>query len=146
MTSDREIGSMQIENERVVFVETNPATMGEAREQFFQSIGLGTTGLLSQIVTEWWAKIGEESIGYACLTEYANEEVKLLALVIPKYRGTGVGKLMIRLATDQAIRYRKRAIRVNRGDTNEVGLRILEDDEYERPVNEDVLRKELKWQ
>lgn len=92
----------------------------------------------------------EKMIGYGVLTRIAPEEVALRWVISPEYRGLGLGKLMARFGTDQAIRYRQRTITAAIDHKNEIALGILDQEDFEsssQPGQEIVrLKKELKWQ
>ncbi len=150
---ERELGSMQIANERIRVVEKSSDVDKDPQTQFSQ----GWPPLLDDylgatVLTEWWAMTEEQKlIGWATLfvTPGIEESVALWACVAEDRRRSGLGKLMIRMGTDQAIRYRKRTIWAEVLATNAAALSILDDEEFEKQPEAHpgfvVLRKELKW-
>lgn len=142
----RELGSMYIENDVIQILETDPKETEDERKAFFMIVApaIKYYAYDARIVTEWWALVDELPVGYACLTERGKEEVQFFVVVTDERRGVGLGKLMIRFATDQAIRHRKRMIVAIVKNDNRA-YSVLEDEGFE-PVEPGLLRKELKWQ
>lgn len=90
----------------------------------------------------------ERIVGYASLERSGKDDVVLRWVVDLDYRSMGVGKLLARFATDQAIHYRMRTI--SAFTNNEVAIRILEAEMFE-PVPPEIngrihMKKVLKWQ
>lgn len=147
--NEREIGYMQIANERIRVVEPtkgslNPAWpfLPESYREFMEN-------------AIFWEALTDDSndIASAGLLQDAPTDAHVLfwVEVDSKWRGNGLGTLMIRLATDQAIHYRKRSIVTKVPKVNLQAIHLLEDQEFEKlrevveTVDLVVLRKELKW-
>lgn len=147
----RALGGMQIANDRIVVVERELSDQERAPFVIYRDPAL-LADSHAKIYKEWVALTGEQVIvGVGVLFEMGDNEsvVVLSAYVSPDYRRVGLGRLMLRFGTDQAIRYRKRTILAKTTDNNAAALRILEDEDFEKQA--DVLpgyaffKKELKW-
>lgn len=147
--NEREIGHIQIANERIRVIEPTKGSINpewpflpESYREFMEN------AIFWQALTEDGSSIAVAGFLQDTPT---NAHVLFWAEVDPKWRGNGLGALMIRLATDQAIHYRKRSIVTKVPAVNLQAIHLLEDQEFEkmREVVETadlmVLRKELKW-
>lgn len=144
-----EIGSMSIENDRVLIVETNPEMTKELKDEFFVNIPKSDLRCEYQgaiIAAEWLATIDDLLIGIGWLLDISDDWVALFVVVHPERRGVGLGKLMIKLATDMAIRHRKRVILIPVKECNDAAQYILEGEEFELTPDGTMYRKDLKWQ
>ena len=157
--TERLLGHMQIANDKIQIAEV------EFSEDVIRKWYRDAHGSLDgyepkpQNEIEWFAFLthkGNETlphatiVSYAALTPIENNEVRFRWIVSREYRGWGLGKLMARFATDQAIRNRKRAIVIDVEKSNEIALKILEDEEFEVVPHQESgivgMRKELRWQ
>jgi GNAT superfamily N-acetyltransferase len=103
------------------------------------------------LLSKWLALLDDGTeVGYAYLTRHETEDVSLWANVNEDYRGIGLGKLLIRLATDQAIYYRRRRITTIVAESNATAIHILETEDFDKtgdaPEGFVFFKKELKWQ
>ncbi len=94
--------------------------------------------------------VEERIVAYGHMVAAFDEHVYFSCVVHQDYRGVGLGKLMIRLATDLAIRHRKRMVMTRALDSNKKLTDILETEEFEKQEMEaapgtSVWAKELKW-
>jgi ribosomal protein S18 acetylase RimI-like enzyme len=156
---ERELGSMQIAGVTIRVVETTlgPETLSQPRVRFMlmaPSIPLLWVELNGTLIcSEWYARIGEKDVAWAVLLENVKdrtgEGVAIYAAVDDANRRLGLGRFMIRLGTDQAIRYRKRTILAEAENTNEAALKIMDEEEFEVQPEQHpgftLLKKELKW-
>lgn len=165
--SERELGSMQIANERIVITEVPISQESIVVDGVVKSVAIerrspfmdkdAYTPFLHEqrggiIQAEWYAETMEgKVVAWAMIVHGLDgpDTVILFACVTTPYRRLGLGKFMIRLGTDQAIRYRKRTILAEVANTNTVALAIAEDEEFEKQPEAHpgftLLRKELKW-
>lgn len=151
----RELASMQIAGEklRVMEKEFDISETSEFLDTVNPDEGVMPTRGVNVVGKwlEWAAFTGEsEMASWAALFPMVgSDSVILWAAVKPKFRGIGLGKLMIRLATDQAIRYRKRMIIVEVKNDNAPALQILDAEDFEKQpevrAGFTLLKKELKW-
>jgi len=146
----REIASMSIENDRVVILETRPADTVIVRKEFLGKHLGGDFAAKSECIAEWYAVIDEEPIAYAALHESGGQSVVFSVYTPDEYRGLGLGKLMIRCATDLAIVHRQRLITTMVPKTQESAIHILEEDGFDRvpsPSADSVtMVKQLRWE
>lgn len=153
---ERELGTMQIAGKKTVIVETQiTEDSPHGRRSLFRFNPLAP--LMNEmagslISTEWYARSEEgKDVAWGVLIESLKEKdgVVFYASVALDYRRIGLGRFMIRLGTDQAIHYRKRSILVEVESTNEIALKILDEEEFEKQPEQHpgytLLRKELKW-
>lgn len=134
----RELGLMQYENTQIRVVE---ARLKDEEIRKFVPKEKDSNGTEIQ----WFAYVDLNLVAWAEMADYGHDSVWLEVMVLPQYRGVGLGKLMIRIATDLAIRYRKRAISVDMTSDPAVTA-ILEAEEFEEKKDVNHWRKELKWQ
>ncbi len=151
---ERELGNMQIAGEKIRILETQDpedqwgaAWQNNTKIPFFRQIQW--PGFL---VARWQAF---NSAGYAIAEAFlfdcgqGTEVVGFTAEVVEASRNIGLGRFMIRLATDQAIRYRKRTILTEVENSNAAALHILDIEDFEKQPDVHpgftFLKKELKW-
>lgn len=147
--NEREIGHMQIANERIRVIEPTKGSLSpawpflpESYREFMEN------AIFWQALTEDGNSI---AIAGFLQDQPTNEHVLFWVEVDSTWRGNGLGALMIRLATDQAIHYRKRSIVTKVPAVNLQAIHLLEDQEFEKlrgiedTVDLVVLRKSLKW-
>lgn len=150
---ERELGNMQIAGERIVVFENNVApgslvAYSRNTAPLYQSLALSRC----LVVTEWTAILSEESgAASAILIETADDKDAVVfdVFVAESHRRLGLGRFMIRLATDQAIRYRKRTILAEVENTNAGALKILDEEDFEIQPEQHpgytLLKKSLDW-
>lgn len=149
---------MQIANDRIWIMEEDLSMNGPQKEEFLARVRIETPkpfGPIGLVVAMWWAFTDENKIVafghlmHDCPDPQDIETVLLIAHVLESHRHLGLGRFMIRLATDQAIRYRKRAIMAEVENTNEGALKILDEEDFEKQPEQHpgytLLKKELKW-
>lgn len=149
------LGHMQIANDKIQIAEVE-FDEGVVQKWYRDQYGSldGYTGRPADQI-EWFAFIVDNEkkgtiVSYAALVPINDRDVRFRWVVTKEYRGLGLGRLMARFATDEAIRYRKRAIVISLEKSNAIAQRILEDEEFEIVAGEHSgtieMRKELKWQ
>lgn len=151
---------MQIANERIVINEIVPNNEPSSNnDQIWCPFTFSSAPFLfeecppgTEITARWHAALnGTRTIAWGAIIPSINipEGVVLSAIVVNDYRRLGLGRFMIRLATDQAIRYRKRTIMAEVENTNEGALKILDEEDFEKQPEQHpgytLLKKELKW-
>lgn len=147
--NELEIGHMQIANERIRVIEPTKGSLNPAWP-FLPEIYRSFTEnwILWQALTADGKSVASAGL---LQSEPTDDHVLFWAEVDEKWRGNGLGGLMIRLATDQAIHYRKRSVETMVPVAHKTAIHLLEDQEFEKqleiesPVPCVVLRKELKW-
>lgn len=117
--------------------------------QWFAEIPGDLTG--TPVGTEPLA-VAARIVAYGYLMAGIKAETVLFSCVVHQdYRGVGLGKLMIRLATDLAIRHRRKFMMTAAPTANARLTDILESEEFEKAdagstPGASVWTKELKWQ
>lgn len=150
----RVMGGMQLANEMIQVVD---GFMQESEvADFIVSLGENVFDMnLESTDIRWYAMAPDEElvkhviVGYAVLKRTENDEADFRWAIAPKYRGVGLGLLMARMATDQAIRYRLRAINASIESGRDRAIELLESEEFEfvppKEAGTVIMRKELKW-
>ena len=148
--SERPLATMRIENDTISIVETQLQT-GD-RKAFIEGTCGETIIGETELITEWVARTEDKKmVGLGFMSSSGNETCLTGVLLAPEWRGLGVGRVMTRLMTDLAIRYRQRVIEVL-VDQNDAATAALLDEEDFDVVPESVIpgvkrfRKELQWQ
>jgi ribosomal protein S18 acetylase RimI-like enzyme len=143
---------MQVAGERIVVVETDPTVTWPAKDEFFKTLRSESpvpAGAAGTVVANWFACTETAVVAFGHLIEQDVETVWLWVHVLKSHRRLGLGRLMIRLGTDQAIRYRKRTILAQVENTNEPALKILDEEEFEVQPEQHpgftLMKKTLNW-
>ena len=156
---DRELAKMQVANDIFLIIEKKLDDEDAVQNEFRQQYLLRQESFPPQVwggryvEIAWWAMENETNIvGFGSLsgaTLTPSDTVWLWAYVTEPRRGLGLGKLLMRLGTDLAIRYRKREILTAVPSMSAPALHILDIEDFEidkaRSGEFSVLRKELKW-
>lgn len=153
----RLIANMQIENDVIRVVEVPPFQQEYPVADFLHTIpGVIVPTLEDRVMAEWLALCGDRLVGAGVLVENGAIqmmacEVDLQVAVHVDYRGFGLGKLMIRTATDLAIRHRRRLIVALVAQVDLAAITVLDFEDFEPdpivPGSLNVVyKKVLKWQ
>lgn len=153
---ERELGTMQIANERIRIIE-KPLDVDDPIQQEYirlfeaETSTQGVTYDRESIIADWWAYSNDKQI-VACANIQNQGEVDTVTFwvyVAKLYRCLGIGKMMLSLVTDQAIRYRKKTILIEVKNDNAAALHMLDVEDFEIQPEQHpgftLLRKELKW-
>lgn len=148
---EREIGSIQIENDRIRVVEVHlPDAEVEAFLTSMDPVSIIQFNHQPDAVGEiqWFARLGDRILAYAFLMPHGSLlTVEFRCIVHPDYRLKGIGRLMGALATDLAIRHRCRFIYSSFTKDNEGARAIagLSGFDFEEPEHGNIkVFKELK--
>lgn len=127
MKNIRVIGTMQIANEHIVVIEK----LDQEHE--------------AEIVWTAYAEDDPENpkytkdVGAGIIIRVATQEGMVWVTVKPEYCRNGIGRFMGQIATDMGIRYRFLKLTCAVTPNNAAGLKLLEEEEFEKDPQQSIL-------